>query len=216
MTMSALREAREETGVEALQPHPEYIDPASGLAPPLDIDSHAIPANPRKQEGAHWHHDYAYLLLADSRAPLSPQLAEVQAAAWQPVRAWAEGYLQAFTTHWDKTAQEFVVAGEWAFERYSYKSTDTPKAGGADVILLDEPTSALDPISTGKVEELIHELKNDYTVVIVTHNMQQAARVSDYTAFMYLGKMVEYGDTDTLFTNPKNKQTEDYITGRYG
>lgn len=85
-----------------------------------------------------------------------------------------------------------------------------------EVLLLDEPCSALDPISTLKVEELIHELKERFTILIVTHNMQQAARVSDYTAFMYLGKMVEYGNTDTLFTNPKNKQTEDYITGRYG
>lgn len=85
-----------------------------------------------------------------------------------------------------------------------------------EVLLLDEPCSALDPISTLKVEELIHELKEQFTILIVTHNMQQAARVSDYTAFMYLGKMVEYGDTDTLFTNPHNKQTEDYITGRYG
>lgn len=85
-----------------------------------------------------------------------------------------------------------------------------------EVLLLDEPCSALDPISTLKVEELIHQLKERFTIVIVTHSMQQAARVSDYTAFMYLGKMVEYGDTDTVFTNPKNKQTEDYITGRYG
>lgn len=85
-----------------------------------------------------------------------------------------------------------------------------------EVLLLDEPCSALDPISTLKIEELIHELKEKFTIVIVTHNMQQAARVSDYTAFMYLGKMIEYGDTDTLFTNPGNKQTEDYITGRYG
>jgi phosphate transport system ATP-binding protein len=84
------------------------------------------------------------------------------------------------------------------------------------VLLLDEPASALDPISTLKIEELIAELKNDYTIVIVTHNMQQAARVSDYTAFMYLGEMVEFSDTDTLFTTPANKQTEDYITGRYG
>jgi len=82
--------------------------------------------------------------------------------------------------------------------------------------LLDEPASALDPISTLKIEELINELKQDYTIIIVTHNMQQAARVSDYTAFMYMGNMVEYGDTDTLFTNPRKKQTEDYITGRYG
>lgn len=85
-----------------------------------------------------------------------------------------------------------------------------------EVILLDEPASALDPISTLKIEELINELKKDYTIIIVTHNMQQAARVSDYTAFMYMGDLVEFGDTDTLFTNPRKKQTEDYITGRYG
>ncbi|WP_305848933.1 phosphate ABC transporter ATP-binding protein PstB [Polynucleobacter sp. TSB-Sco08W16] len=84
------------------------------------------------------------------------------------------------------------------------------------VILLDEPTSALDPISTGKVEELIHELKNDYTIAIVTHNMQQAARVSDYTAYMYLGSLIEYGKTDEIFIKPKRKETEDYITGRFG
>jgi len=85
-----------------------------------------------------------------------------------------------------------------------------------EVVLLDEPASALDPISTLKIEELIYELKKNYTIVIVTHNMQQAARVSDYTAFMYLGDLVEFGDTNTIFTNPSNKQTEDYITGRYG
>lgn len=85
-----------------------------------------------------------------------------------------------------------------------------------EVLLLDEPASALDPISTLKIEELIYELKDKYTIVIVTHNMQQAARVSDYTAFMYMGKLIEYGDTNTLFTNPQQKQTEDYITGRYG
>jgi len=85
-----------------------------------------------------------------------------------------------------------------------------------EVLLLDEPASALDPISTLKIEELIYELKSDYTIVIVTHNMQQAARVSDYTAFMYMGDMVEFGATDKLFTNPEKKQTEDYITGRYG
>jgi phosphate transport system ATP-binding protein len=85
-----------------------------------------------------------------------------------------------------------------------------------EVLLLDEPCSALDPISTLKVEELIYELKSKYTIVIVTHNMQQAARVSDYTAFMYMGKLIEFGDTDALFTNPAKKQTEDYITGRYG
>ncbi|WP_232787585.1 phosphate ABC transporter ATP-binding protein PstB [Spongiibacter nanhainus] len=85
-----------------------------------------------------------------------------------------------------------------------------------EVLLLDEPASALDPISTLKIEELIYELKSKYTIVIVTHNMQQAARVSDYTAFMYMGKLIEFDDTNTLFTNPGNKQTEDYITGRYG
>lgn len=85
-----------------------------------------------------------------------------------------------------------------------------------EVLLLDEPASALDPISTLKIEELIFELKSQYTVVIVTHNMQQAARVSDYTAFLYLGKLIEFGATDKLFTNPTEKQTEDYITGRYG
>jgi len=85
-----------------------------------------------------------------------------------------------------------------------------------EVILLDEPCSALDPISTAKIEELINELKHDYTVVIVTHNMQQAARVSDYTAYIYLGELIEYDVTDTLFIKPKHKQTEDYITGRFG
>ncbi|MEY2340629.1 phosphate ABC transporter ATP-binding protein PstB [Acidithiobacillus sp. IBUN Pt1247-S3] len=85
-----------------------------------------------------------------------------------------------------------------------------------DVILLDEPTSALDPIATLKIEELVAELREQFTLLIVTHNMQQAARVSDYTAFMYLGEMVEYGPTQQLFTNPQKKQTEDYITGRYG
>jgi phosphate transport system ATP-binding protein len=85
-----------------------------------------------------------------------------------------------------------------------------------EVLLLDEPCSALDPISTSKIEELIHELKNDYTVVIVTHNMQQAARVSDYTAYMYLGELIEVGDTKQIFVKPGKKQTEDYITGRFG
>ena len=85
-----------------------------------------------------------------------------------------------------------------------------------EVLLLDEPASSLDPISTLKIEELIYELKSKYTIVIVTHNMQQAARVSDYTAFLYMGKLIEFDTTDTLFTNPRLKQTEDYITGRYG
>jgi phosphate transport system ATP-binding protein len=85
-----------------------------------------------------------------------------------------------------------------------------------EVLLLDEPASALDPISTLKIEELIAELKSDYTIVMVTHNMMQAARVSDMTAFMYLGKLIEYDKTDIVFTNPSVKETEDYITGRYG
>jgi phosphate transport system ATP-binding protein len=85
-----------------------------------------------------------------------------------------------------------------------------------EVLLMDEPCSALDPISTGKIEELIHTLKNQYTIVIVTHNMQQAARVSDYTGFFLLGEMVEFDETTKIFTNPRDKRTEDYITGRFG
>jgi phosphate transport system ATP-binding protein len=85
-----------------------------------------------------------------------------------------------------------------------------------EVLLLDEPTSALDPISTAKIEELIAELKEDYTITIVTHNMQQAARCSDYTAYMYLGELVEFGETDQIFMNPRKKETQDYITGRFG
>ncbi|MEW6590100.1 MAG: phosphate ABC transporter ATP-binding protein PstB [Pseudomonadota bacterium] len=85
-----------------------------------------------------------------------------------------------------------------------------------EIVLLDEPTSALDPISTAKIEELINELKSDYTIAIVTHNMQQAARISDYTAFMYLGELIEMGRTNEVFLKPKVKQTEDYITGRFG
>ena len=85
-----------------------------------------------------------------------------------------------------------------------------------EVLLLDEPTSALDPISTMRIEELVSELKDDFTIAIVTHNMQQAARVSDYTAYMYLGEMVEFGPTDDIFIKPKDKRTEDYITGRFG
>jgi phosphate transport system ATP-binding protein len=85
-----------------------------------------------------------------------------------------------------------------------------------EILLMDEPASALDPIATGKIEDLIGDLKKDYTIVIVTHNMQQAARVSDYTAFLYLGELIEYGDTDRLFTNPSEERTEQYITGRFG
>jgi phosphate transport system ATP-binding protein len=85
-----------------------------------------------------------------------------------------------------------------------------------DIILMDEPASALDPISTSKIEELVHELKEQYTIIIVTHNMQQAARTSDYTAFFYLGELIEMGKTNAIFTKPEKKQTEDYITGRFG
>jgi len=85
-----------------------------------------------------------------------------------------------------------------------------------EIILMDEPASALDPLSTAKIEELIHDLKKQYTIVIVTHNMQQAARVSDQTAFFYLGELIEYDKTTTIFTNPSKKQTEDYVTGRFG
>ncbi len=85
-----------------------------------------------------------------------------------------------------------------------------------EVILFDEPCSALDPISTAKIEELIDELKDDYTIAIVTHNMQQAARVSDFTAFMYLGELIEYGETTRMFTTPNDRRTQDYITGRFG
>lgn len=85
-----------------------------------------------------------------------------------------------------------------------------------EVVLMDEPCSALDPIATAKIEELIHELKGTYTILIVTHNMQQAARVSDYTAFMYLGRLIEFGPTEKIFTTPEQKETEDYITGRFG
>ena len=89
-------------------------------------------------------------------------------------------------------------------------------AGEPEVLLMDEPCSALDPIATGKVEELIQELRGEYSILIVTHNMQQASRVSDYTAFMYLGRLIEYGSTKEIFTNPHLKETEDYITGRFG
>ena len=89
-------------------------------------------------------------------------------------------------------------------------------ANEPEVLLMDEPCSALDPIATGKIEELIHTLKDEYTIVIVTHNMQQATRVSDYTAFFYLGKLIEYNDTETVFMNPKEEQTEAYVSGRFG
>jgi phosphate transport system ATP-binding protein len=85
-----------------------------------------------------------------------------------------------------------------------------------EILLMDEPTSAIDPIATARIEELVNSLKATYTIVIVTHNMQQAARVSDYTAFFYQGRIVEFGTTQKIFTTPTNKQTEDYITGRFG
>jgi phosphate transport system ATP-binding protein len=85
-----------------------------------------------------------------------------------------------------------------------------------EILLMDEPASALDPIATGRVEDLILDLKRDFTIVIVTHNMQQAARISDYTAFFYLGELIEYDTTNKIFTNPSKKQTEDYVTGRFG
>jgi phosphate transport system ATP-binding protein len=85
-----------------------------------------------------------------------------------------------------------------------------------EIVLMDEPASALDPLATQKIEELIFELKKDYTIIIVTHNMQQAARVSDFTAFFYLGELIEFGVTTQIFTNPRLKKTEDYITGRFG
>lgn len=85
-----------------------------------------------------------------------------------------------------------------------------------EVLLMDEPASALDPISTAKIEELIADLKKNYTIVIVTHNMQQAARISDYTGFFFLGELVEFSETSNIFTNPKDKKTEDYVTGRFG
>jgi phosphate transport system ATP-binding protein len=85
-----------------------------------------------------------------------------------------------------------------------------------EIVLMDEPASALDPIATQRIEELIYELKQEYTIVIVTHNMQQAARISDYTAFLYMGELIEYGPTETIFTNPREEQTEAYVTGRFG
>jgi phosphate transport system ATP-binding protein len=85
-----------------------------------------------------------------------------------------------------------------------------------EIVLMDEPASALDPIATQRIEELIYELKKDFTIVIVTHNMQQAARISDYTAFLYMGELIEYGPTETIFTNPREEQTEAYVTGRFG
>ena len=130
----------------------------------------------------------------------------------------------------DRVEQALTRAGLWQEVRNKLHQSGNSLSGGQqqrlciarciaiqpEVLLLDEPCSALDPISTARVEELIHELKSDYTVVIVTHNMQQAARVSDFTAYMYLGELIEYGATDSIFIKPQRKETEDYITGRVG
>jgi phosphate transport system ATP-binding protein len=130
----------------------------------------------------------------------------------------------------DRVEQALTRAGLWQEVRNKLHQSGNGLSGGQqqrlciarciaiqpEVLLLDEPCSALDPISTARIEELIHELKSDYTVVIVTHNMQQAARVSDFTAYMYLGELIEYGATDSIFIKPSRKETEDYITGRFG
>ena len=130
----------------------------------------------------------------------------------------------------DRVEWALKKAALWGEAKDKLKQSGTSLSGGQQqrlciaraiavkpqVLLLDEPTSALDPISTAHIEKLIDELKTEFTIVIVTHNMQQAARVSDFTAYMYLGDLVEFGDTSTVFTNPKRKETEDYITGRFG
>ncbi|WP_051083669.1 phosphate ABC transporter ATP-binding protein PstB [Thiomonas sp. FB-6] len=130
----------------------------------------------------------------------------------------------------ERVEASLTRAGLWAEVKDKLKQSGMSLSGGQqqrlciargiaikpEVLLLDEPTSALDPISTGKIEELVTELKSDYTVAIVTHNMQQAARVSDYTAYMYLGQLIEFGDTNQIFLKPRKQETEDYITGRFG
>ncbi len=130
----------------------------------------------------------------------------------------------------DRVEQALRGAALWDEVKDKLKQSATGLSGGQQqrlciartialrpqVLLLDEPTSALDPISTGRIEQLITELKEQFTVIIVTHNMQQAARCSDYTAFMFMGELIEHGDTDTIFTKPSKTQTEDYITGRFG
>ncbi|GFM81801.1 phosphate import ATP-binding protein PstB 1 [Pseudomonas cichorii] len=130
----------------------------------------------------------------------------------------------------DRVEQALRGAALWDEVKDKLKNSATSLSGGQQqrlciartialrpqVLLLDEPTSALDPISTGRIEQLITELKEQFTVIIVTHNMQQAARCSDYTAFMFMGELIEHGDTDTIFTKPSKTQTEDYITGRFG
>ena len=130
----------------------------------------------------------------------------------------------------DRVEEALRKAALWDEVKDKLRQTGTSLSGGQqqrlciaravavrpEVLLLDEPASALDPISTARIEELVHELKRQYTIAIVTHNMQQAARVSDYTAYMYLGNLVEFGLTEQIFIKPKKKETEDYITGRFG
>jgi phosphate transport system ATP-binding protein len=130
----------------------------------------------------------------------------------------------------ERVEQALVQAALWDEAKDKLKASALSLSGGQqqrlciaravalkpEVILFDEPTSALDPIATGKIEQLVEELKREYTITIVTHNMQQASRVSDFTAFMYLGELIEFGDTTAIFENPAKKMTEDYITGRYG
>lgn len=130
----------------------------------------------------------------------------------------------------DRVQQALEQAALWDDVKNKLNTPGTALSGGQqqrlciaraiavepEVLLMDEPTSAIDPVATSRIEELVNQLKERYTIVIVTHNMQQAARISDYTAFFYQGKIVEFDQTDRLFTNPANKQTEDYITGRFG
>ena len=126
---------------------------------------------------------------------------------------WALGKAAIWNEVQDKLGQSGMSLSGGQQQRLCIARCIAVKPG---VLLLDEPASALDPISTARIEELVHELKNDYTIVIVTHNMQQAARVSDFTAYMYLGELMEFGVTDEIFIKPKRKETEDYITGRFG
>jgi phosphate transport system ATP-binding protein len=130
----------------------------------------------------------------------------------------------------DRVEKALIQADLWREVKDNLKKSALALSGGQQqrlciartlavepsIILMDEPTSALDPISTSKIEELIHQLKQDYTIVIVTHNMQQAARISDYTAFFYMGELIEFDKTNKIFTNPEKKKTENYITGRFG
>ena len=119
-------------------------------------------------------------------------------------------------TPFPMTIYDNIAFGVRLYETLSESEMDERVEWALSKALLDEPTSALDPISTGKVEELVNELKSDYTIAIVTHNMQQAARVSDFTAYMYLGELIEFGETEQIFFKPKKTATEDYITGRFG